>query len=69
MNDREDLPKMNAETYIGDGIYVSFDGWHVWLRTPREGGDHRIAMEPEVWRSLHDWIANYPVLARHMDGA
>jgi hypothetical protein len=36
------------ETYLGDGLYASFDGFTFWLRAPREGGDHRVALEPEV---------------------
>jgi hypothetical protein len=24
------------ETYLGDGLYVSFDGWQYQLRAPRE---------------------------------
>jgi hypothetical protein len=62
-----DLPECNAETYIGDGVYVSFDGWQVWLRAPREEGDHRIALEPEVYQSLHQWLRRYPRLAGHME--
>jgi len=26
---------MANQTYIGDGVYVSFDGWQIWLRTER----------------------------------
>lgn len=43
---------MENETYLGDGVYASFDGWQIWLRAPREGGDHRVALEPEVYASL-----------------
>ena len=25
------LPERNAETYLGDGLYASFDGFCVWL--------------------------------------
>jgi hypothetical protein len=38
--------------YIGDGVYASFDGWHVWLRTERDGALHAIALEPLVFDSL-----------------
>ena len=40
------------ETYLGDGCYASFDGYQIWLRAPREGGDHRIALEPSVYIAL-----------------
>lgn len=41
---------MNAnapkETYLGDGLYVSFlHGFQIKLRAPRENGDHVIYME------------------------
>ena len=39
----ERLPERDAETYLGDGLYVSLDGSRVWLRAPRPEGDHRIA--------------------------
>ena len=40
------------ETYLGDGLYASFDGWCIWLRAPREDGDHRVALEPPVFAAL-----------------
>jgi len=45
-----DLPEQNRETYLGDGLFASFDGWHVTLRAPRGSGDHWITLEPAVWR-------------------
>jgi len=62
------LPERNAETYLGDGLYASFDGFCVWLRTPRPEGDHRVALEPEVWRALRAWIDSHSLLKLHMEG-
>lgn len=62
----DDLPEMNKETYIGDGVYVSFDGFYVRLRTPRENGDHWIGIEPHVYSDLRRWLKRYPRLAQHM---
>ena len=62
-----ELPAANNETYLGDGVYASFDGWHAWLRTRREGGDHVIALEPKVYQALLRWIASYPRLQQHMN--
>jgi hypothetical protein len=56
------LPKQNEETYIGDGLYASFDGWRIMLRAPRESGDHFVALEPQVYQSLLEWVARHPVL-------
>lgn len=44
-----------SEEYLGDGLYVSFDGWHIRLRAPREGGDHWVALEPSVYAALVDY--------------
>jgi hypothetical protein len=43
---------LRKETYLGDGLYASFDGWHIVLRAPRQEGDHIVALEPEVFASL-----------------
>ena len=37
------------ETYLGDGLYASFDGWTITLRAPREHGDHFVCLEPQVY--------------------
>jgi hypothetical protein len=44
----EDLSK---ETYIGDGVYASFDGHQIWLRTG-DGNNQRIALESETFANL-----------------
>ena len=42
-----------TEEYLYDGIYASFDGFHIKLRTQREGGiDHVIYLEPRAWDGL-----------------
>jgi hypothetical protein len=40
------------ETYLGDGAYASYDGFSIWLRAPREHGDHFVALEPQVFESF-----------------
>lgn len=60
-----DLPVKDAETYLGDGLYASFDGWSIKLRAPREGGDHFVGLEPDVYRAMLEWIARYPALWEH----
>ncbi len=37
--------------YLGDGVYASFDGYHIWLAV----NDHRnivVALEPDVFDNL-----------------
>ena len=60
-----DLPPMNEETYLGDGLYISFDGYYITLRAPREGGDHHVGLEREVYHNMLKWVASYPVLWEH----
>ena len=38
--------------YIGDGVYVEFDGFGLKLWTQREGGEHWIYLEPSVYHAL-----------------
>lgn len=40
--------RKDTEAYIGDGLYASFDGYSFWLRAQRDGGDHEVALEPDV---------------------
>jgi hypothetical protein len=41
--------KLGDETYLGGGLYVSFDGWYVILRAPRDDGKETwVALEPPV---------------------
>lgn len=49
---------MNDETieYLGDGVSVRFDGYQLWLSTPRESGTHEIALEPSVYENLVQYV-------------
>ncbi len=40
------------EQYIGDGVYAWTDGYHIWLKTERDGREHTIALEAEVFEKL-----------------
>jgi len=42
---------MNNETYIGDAVYASFDGYHVKLRTG-DGNNQTIFLDPSVFANL-----------------
>jgi hypothetical protein len=47
------------EEYIGDGVYVSFDGYQIWLAA----NDHNnkvIAIDPDVWTNLVNYVHNLP---------
>jgi hypothetical protein len=47
---------MNKETYLGDGLYVSFDGYLITLRAPRLNGDHWVGLEPPVYQALLRYV-------------
>lgn len=46
---------MEREEYLGDGLYVSFDGYQFCLRAPREFGDHTIYLEPGVLYAFDEY--------------
>lgn len=48
----------DRETYLGDGLYASFDGWQIQLRAPRMDGDHVVYLEPPIWKALMRYVAN-----------
>lgn len=52
---KEFVNKYSQETYLGDGLYASFDGYHIMLRAPRELGDHYVALEPPVFDELVEY--------------
>lgn len=43
---------LDGETYLGDGLYASFDGYQIQLRAPRFEGDHFVYLEPDVYAAL-----------------
>ena len=48
-------PGETPPIYLGDGVYASFDGVQIWLRTERETGVHEIALESHVFRALQSY--------------
>lgn len=53
------LHKMEGqETYLGDGLYASFDGCQFKLRAPREDGDHEVYLEPATYNALVRFVAS-----------
>jgi len=40
---------MENESYLGDGVYASFDGYQIWLDTRAQHPVNRIALEPNVY--------------------
>jgi hypothetical protein len=51
------------ETYLGDGLYASFDGYTITLRAPRVPVDHWVALEPDVLRALIQYARDNKVIS------
>ncbi len=66
---KEPGEQAKKEVYLGDGLYASFDGFQIWLRAPRIGGDHEVALAPGVFRNLIDFSKGLglPPFAATMD--
>lgn len=49
----------NKQVYLGDGLYVSFDGYQFVLVAPRKNNErHWVALEPNVLRSFLDFVGH-----------
>lgn len=45
------------KTYLGDGVYASFDGYQIWVHTERDTDVwNSIALEPEVMANLNEFM-------------
>lgn len=56
---QEEANQLEYREYIGDAVYVGFDGCHIWLTT--ENGitvTNAIALEPNVLHEFQLWLQN-----------
>lgn len=49
---------LGNETYLGDDLYVSFDGFQLRLFTERGSDVHEVYLDPRVFESLLQFVAN-----------
>ncbi len=42
----------STSDYLGDGVYVSHDGYQIWLAANSPDNPEKIALEPRVFRQL-----------------
>lgn len=54
------------ETYLGDGLYASFDGFQFCLRAPRVGGDDVVFLEPSVLDAFTAYVERTLADARQL---
>lgn len=52
------------ETYLGDGLYASFDGYQIRLRAPRFEGDHEVFLDRSVLVNFFHYLDTLPVLEK-----
>ena len=53
----EKRPLIDRETYLGDGLYASHNGYMIRLRTPRERGDDCVYLEPSTLAAFEIYVA------------
>lgn len=56
---------MTEETFLGDGLYASYDGFQLTLRAPRNGIDHYVCLESVTMLALVEYLAQ---LHRELQG-
>ena len=54
-----DYRKLKDADYIGDGLYVGHDGYHVWLTAPTTEGHQQVALEPYVLKQFQNWVERH----------
>ena len=48
---------MHTKAYLGNGVYVDFDGYHIVLTTNNGiRATNTIYLEPEVYKALTDYV-------------
>jgi len=51
----------DAPQYLGDGVYVDHDGWHIVLSTQGSidsDQPQRIFLDPHAWAELRAFVAS-----------
>jgi very-short-patch-repair endonuclease len=51
------MEPVDSKAYLGDGVYVEYDGWGVWLRANSPDSPKEVYLEPVVFNALaRFWI-------------
>ena len=52
---------MQTKMYLGDGLYATFDGFHIMLLANGDGvhtpATDRVALEPDVYQAFKTWVS------------
>lgn len=46
------------DRYLGDGVYASFDGYHIVLDLRAQDSTTRIALEPSALTALNRYVSD-----------
>ena len=58
--------KANKSVYLGDSVYASFDGYHVWLAVNNHD-NQAVALGPQVYEALAHFVEHVvPLLKQEM---
>ncbi len=57
-------PETTEDRYLGDGVYASYDGYHIWLDLRGQSGA-RIALEPDVFIGLQVFASDIREAEKH----
>ena len=49
------------ETYLGDGLFASFDGYQVKLRAPRDACDHEVYLDAATLQAFMQFLDALPI--------
>jgi hypothetical protein len=63
------LLSRHTKVYLGDGVFATFDGWQIRLRTPRGESDsiyHTVVMHDD-WCAHYDGCNCNPIVMRHVE--
>lgn len=51
-----DMPKIENETYLADGLYAGYDGYQIWLWADRENGRHYVALDDTTVEAFEGYL-------------
>ena len=51
------MPCAPSETYLGDGVYATWDGYQIWLDTRAQSPVQKIALDSETYSALVLFVA------------
>lgn len=61
------MKKIIEDTYLGDGVYASFDGYHIVLDLRGQDSTTRISLEPVALKNLNEYQKRILALGESSD--